>query len=122
MSHIIPEQTARHGGKKIGVEVSATDDTVDIEVWDTGPGVPEDQVAKLFDRFIHNGAAPLLSGSVGLGLAIASRLTAMLGGKLSYQRFAGKSYFVVRVPALARAEPGDETAPSVADAIRAMSA
>ena len=113
---------ARHGGKKIGVEVSATDDTVDIEVWDTGPCVPEDQVAKLFDRFIHNGAAPLLAGSVGLGLAIASRLTAMLGGRLKYQRFAGKSYFVVRVPALATTEDGNEPAPSVADAIRAMSA
>ena len=113
---------ARHGGPKIGIEVSATDDDVDIEVWDTGPGVPEDQIAKLFERFMHKGAAPLLAGSVGLGLAVASRLTAMLGGKLSYQRFGAKSYFVVRVPAVVKADEVDEASPSVAEAIRAMSA
>lgn len=89
---------ARHGGSEIGVEVSPGEDVVDIEVWDNGPGVPEDQIEKLFERFIHNGAEPLLTGSVGLGLAIASRLTGMLGGRLSYQRFANKSYFIVSVP------------------------
>ena len=98
---------ARHGGDKIGVEVSLAGDTVDIEVWDNGQGVPEDQVEKLFDRFIHKDAAPLLTGSVGLGLAIASRLTTMLGGRLAYQRFAGKTYFIVNVPA-AVAAPGDD--------------
>ena len=113
---------ARHGGDKIGVEVSLAGDTVDIEVWDNGQGVPEDQVEKLFDRFIHNDAAPLLTGSVGLGLAIASRLTTMLGGRLAYQRFAGKTYFIVNVPA-AVAAPGDDAieSESVADVIREMS-
>ena len=113
---------ARHGGDKIGVEVSLAGDTVDIEVWDNGRGVPEDQVEKLFDRFIHNDAAPLLTGSVGLGLAIASRLTTMLGGRLAYQRFAGKTYFIVNVPT-AVAAPGDDAieSESVADVIREMS-
>lgn len=113
---------ARHGGDKIGVEVSLAGDTVDIEVWDNGQGVPEDQVEKLFDRFIHKDAAPLLTGSVGLGLAIASRLTTMLGGRLAYQRFAGKTYFIVNVPA-AVAAPGDDAieSESVADVIREMS-
>jgi signal transduction histidine kinase len=89
---------ARHGGDSIGIEVSAGDGVVDIEVWDNGPGVAEDQVEKLFDRFVHNGEAPLLTGSLGLGLAIASRLTAMLGGRLSYQRFARKTYFTITLP------------------------
>ena len=113
---------ARHGGEKIGVEVSQTGDTVDIEVWDNGQGVPEDKVEKLFDRFIHKDAAPLLTGSVGLGLAIASRLTTMLGGRLAYQRFAGKTYFIVNVPAAVAAQGDDaiESA-SVADVIQEMS-
>ncbi len=113
---------ARHGGDKIGVEVSLAGDTVDIEVWDNGQGVPEDQVEKLFDRFIHNDAAPLLTGSVGLGLAIASRLTTMLGGRLVYQRFAGKTYFIVNVPAAVAAQGDDAIqSESVADVIREMS-
>ena len=113
---------ARHGGEKIGVEVSQAGDTVDIEVWDNGQGVPEDQVEKLFDRFIHKDAAPLLTGSVGLGLAIASRLTTMLGGRLAYQRFAGKTYFTVNVPAAVAAQGDDAIeSESVADVIREMS-
>ncbi|MGB7859270.1 MAG: HAMP domain-containing sensor histidine kinase [Acidimicrobiia bacterium] len=112
---------ARHGGPQIGVEVSAGNDTVDIEIWDNGQGVPEEQIEKLFERFIHAGGQTLLTGSVGLGLAIASRLTNMLGGRLSYQRFAGKTYFTVNVPAMSidMTEHQDE-AESVADRIRAM--
>lgn len=113
---------ARHGGERIGVEVSQAGDTVDIEVWDNGQGVPEDQVEKLFDRFIHKDAAPLLTGSVGLGLAIASRLTTMLGGRLAYQRVAGKTYFTVKVPAAVAAQGDDAIqSESVADVIREMS-
>lgn len=114
---------ARHGGDNIGIEVSGGDGVVDIEVWDDGPGVPEEQVAKLFERFIHNGSAPLLTGSIGLGLAVASRLTALLGGKLSYQRFVGKTYFIVSLPGLEQvAEETGGSQESVAEKIRAMSA
>ncbi len=109
---------ARHGGSKVGIEVSVADGTVDIEVWDNGSGVPDEKLDKLFDRFAHNGSSPLLTGSLGLGLAVAHRLTTMLGGKLSYQRFVEKSYFIVRLPA-AEAAAGEE---AVADVIRAMSA
>jgi signal transduction histidine kinase len=110
---------ARHGGSKVGVEISAAGDTVDIEVWDNGPGVPEEKLDKLFDRFAHNGSSPLLTGSLGLGLAVAHRLTAMLGGKLKYQRFVQKSYFVVRLPA---AEVSLDEDQAVSEAIKAMSA
>ena len=85
----------------IGIEVSTGDGVVDIEVWDNGSGVPEDRLEKLFDTFIHNGAATLMTGTLGLGLGVASRLTALLGGKLTYQRFAQKSYFTVTLPLLA---------------------
>jgi signal transduction histidine kinase len=115
---------ARHGGPNVGVEVSTGDGVVDIEIWDDGPGVPDDRLEKLFDTFIHNGAATLMTGTLGLGLGVASRLTALLGGKLIYQRFAQKSYFSVTLPLLAGAvetgkSPDDET---VAHLIRAMSA
>jgi two-component system sensor histidine kinase KdpD len=114
---------ARHGGDNIGIEVSGGEGVVDIEVWDDGPGVPEEQVAKLFERFIHDGTAPLLTGSIGLGLAVASRLTSHLGGKLTYQRFVGKSYFIVSLPGLEEvAEDVSDNQESVADMIRAMSA
>ena len=114
---------ARHGGDTIGIEVTRGDDMVDIEVWDNGEGVSEEKLEKLFDRFIHSGAEPLLTGSVGLGLAVASRLASMLGGRLSYQRFSGKTYFTLNLPvgveSGAEAVGDDE---SVADMIKALSA
>jgi signal transduction histidine kinase len=115
---------ARHGGPNVGVEVTTGDGVVDIEVWDDGAGVPEDRLEKLFDRFVHNGQATLMTGTLGLGLGVASRLTALLGGRLSYQRFAQKTYFTLTLPLLVgqvetEEEPDDVP---VADVIRAMSA
>lgn len=90
---------ARHGGSNVGVEVVAEEETVDVEVWDDGQGVPEDHEKRMFDRFVHDGSAPLLTGSIGLGLAVAARLTALMNGALQYRRFGGKTYFVVSLPA-----------------------
>lgn len=112
----------RHGGERTGIEVTQADNEVEIEVWDNGSGVPEGMLEKLFHPFIHGGSAPLLTGSVGLGLAVASRITALLGGKLSYQRFGSKSYFVVRLP-LEETEVVIDTSPqqTVADMIKTLS-
>jgi signal transduction histidine kinase len=89
---------ATHGGSEVGIEVSTGEGVVDIEVWDNGSGVPDDRLENLFDTFIHNGAATLMTGTLGLGLGVASRITELLGGKLSYQRFLQKSYFTVTLP------------------------
>jgi len=111
----------RHGGPSVGIEVSSGEGNVDIEVWDNGPGVSEDRLASLFERFAHQGSAPLLTGSVGLGLAVASRLTNKLDGQLTYQRFGDRTYFVVSLPTYLP-ETGDEPeAESVSEVIRAMS-
>ncbi|REK22225.1 MAG: sensor histidine kinase [Actinobacteria bacterium] len=112
---------AKHGGQNIGVAISYGEDVVDVEVWDDGPGVPEDKVANLFDKFVHSGSTPLLTGSVGLGLAVASCLSTMLGGKLAYQRFNGKTYFVVSLPLRVEVqeEPAKEKG-SLATMVRAL--
>jgi signal transduction histidine kinase len=112
---------ARHGGPQTGIEVTEGEGVVDIEVWDNGTGVPEDQVDRLFDRFVHAGDAPLLTGSVGLGLAVAYRLTSLMSGSLRYQRFGGKTYFVVTLPASAARQLDEDDRVSVASMIRALS-
>ena len=112
---------ARHGGPNVGVEVSTGDGMVDIEIWDDGAGVPDEQLERLFDTFIHNGAATLMTGTLGLGLGVASRLMDLLGGKLVYQRFAEKSYFIVSLPLVAGETPTTSEDTTVAHMIRAMS-
>ncbi len=111
----------RHGGPDVGIDVTQSEGSVDIEVWDNGPGIPEDQVGRLFERFVHDGHETLLAGSVGLGLAVASRLTEIMGGQLLHQRFSNKTYFVVRLP-LFESDDSWEEGETVADVIRAMSA
>lgn len=113
--------SVRHGGPEIAVEVTVGEDEIDLEVVDNGPGVPEDRIESLYDRFAHEGSEPLLTGSVGLGLAVASRLTQLLGGSVRYQRYGGKTYFVVSLPA-GGLEGSEEESSSVADMIRALSA
>lgn len=111
---------ARHGGPKTEIEVSAGPENVEIEVSDNGPGVPEDRIPTLFEPFGHDGRSALLAGSVGLGLAVASRLTDMMGGSLRYQRFGSRTYFVVSVPAAPVGLDPEDDGSSVAAMIRSL--
>lgn len=73
-----------------------------IHVRDTGPGIAPDAVPYIFDRFrrAHRGGPP----GVGLGLAIAQRLTERMGGTLEVSSELGVgSTFIVTLP-LAAAE------------------
>lgn len=111
---------ARHGGPSVGIVVTAGDGTVAVEVWDNGPGVP----GGIADRWAPDLASEdveLFAGRMGLGLAVASRLTRLIGGSLEYQRFEGRSFFVVTLPA-AVADEGEshEEPESVAEKIRAL--
>jgi signal transduction histidine kinase/CheY-like chemotaxis protein len=55
---------------RVLVGVRARRDTVRIDVIDTGPGIPEDQHAAIFEEF-HRGRAPTLDAEVGLGLGLS---------------------------------------------------
>ena len=111
----------RHGGPDVSVAVTVGESTVDVEVIDNGPGVPVDRVENLYDRFAHAGSEPLLTGSVGLGLAVASRITQLLDGEIRYQRFNAKTYFIVSIPSDMASGGAGEHDSSVADMIRALS-
>jgi two-component system sensor histidine kinase/response regulator len=55
-------------------------------VRDTGIGIPEEQLASVFDPFVQvDGSARRRHGGSGLGLAISTSLAALLGGKLTAQ-------------------------------------
>lgn len=87
----------KHGGERIAVSGRSVGATFQLTVADNGPGVPEDIEGRIFERFIHEGSEPLLTGSVGLGLAIAKMLTDEMEGELSYERVDGETRFVLSV-------------------------
>ena len=50
-----------------------------VEVLDRGPGIPEDEIDRIFDRFYRSDSTRTMTGS-GLGLAIVSEIAAAHGG------------------------------------------
>jgi len=97
---------ARHGGDEISVEAVMREGIVSIRVIDDGPGVPEDIEPYLFNRYLHGGGRALLSGSVGLGTAVAAAYAESFGGTIEYIRANDRTVFEVRLPAVvSHAEP-----------------
>jgi two-component system, chemotaxis family, CheB/CheR fusion protein len=75
-------------------------DKLRIEVWDTGIGVPEEQLQAIFEEFhqLDNPARERSKG-LGLGLAIVERLADLLGHTVDVRSRPGKgSVFAVEVP------------------------
>jgi signal transduction histidine kinase len=73
------------------------DDRVVLEVEDTGPGVPEEHEAKLFQPFFTT--KPVGQGT-GLGLSVSYGIVDSLRGRIGYRRsLAGGSIFYFDLPA-----------------------
>jgi signal transduction histidine kinase/CheY-like chemotaxis protein len=72
---------------------------VRIEVWDTGPGIPEDARETIFREFQRLDAADRAHEGMGLGLAIVERACALLGHPLELVSVPGRGTgFSVEVP------------------------
>jgi signal transduction histidine kinase len=100
------ENAIRHsptGGK---VEIRARPDKgrVAIEVLDEGPGIPEEEASRVFERFYRADTARSSSaGGAGLGLAIARWIVDLHGGDIRAERRAPTGCrMVVLLPGAAR--------------------
>jgi signal transduction histidine kinase len=67
-------------GGSVVVRVSRTDEEVRFAVADTGPGIPADELAHIWDRFWQS--TPRAQPGVGLGLYIAKGLVEAHGGRI----------------------------------------
>ena len=85
---------------KILVGCRRRGDGVKIEVWDSGPGIPEADIANLFE-FFHKGEAnpPGANDGLGLGLAIVRQLSDILDHEVKVTSRVGRgTCFSVLVP------------------------
>jgi signal transduction histidine kinase len=84
---------------------------VSIHVDDTGPGIPPDELARIFERFYQLDKARAGGGvrGVGLGLSISRQILQAHGGELTVESELGRgSRFTVKLPV---APPGAEHHP-----------
>jgi signal transduction histidine kinase len=62
-----------------------------FEIEDTGPGMPPDELERVFEPFARGSAAGHSgSGGTGLGLTIAKMLTELMGGELTVESLPGR--------------------------------
>ena len=74
-------------------EINSENQTVNlvVKVHDTGIGIPEEQIEKIFEAFEQQKNQNLNKyGGTGLGLTITSRLVKMMGGKISVTSTPGE--------------------------------
>jgi two-component system, OmpR family, sensor kinase len=94
-----------HGAGPIVVETGAHDGRVFIAVQDHGPGIPEDERARVLERFYRGRSAPV--GGSGLGLAIVREMAERWSGSIAVRGADGGGTRVeVRLPAAATQATG----------------
>lgn len=94
-------------GGAVSVHLAAGEDAVTIRVADTGPGIPADELPRIFDRFYRgtNTGDARASGS-GLGLAIVRSIVEMHAGEIDLVSEVGTgTEFRIMLPRAAREVP-----------------
>jgi signal transduction histidine kinase len=97
-------------GGAITVSVEWQDDVVRVNVADTGAGIADDDLTKVFDRFWR--ADRRDGGGVGLGLAVAKGIVEAHGGTIGARSQLGTGsvfYFTLPVYAIAGPDPQQVT-------------
>jgi signal transduction histidine kinase len=95
----------RQGGIRVNVCLPYKD-TLSIEVVDSGPGIPEEQLPDIFEAFRRgSNYAQREQQGAGLGLSIAQEIVTRMGGEISVTSAPGAgSTFTISLP-LEQAQP-----------------
>lgn len=111
-------------GGEIEIKLSQVGEQFDLSVADSGPGVPDSQRARVFDRFYRlDDARARVTGGLGLGLAIARSIVEAHRGQITCSRSQwGGAEFLVRIPAAIQQCPGHAASPAAQPGITALAA
>ena len=95
------ENAINYATQKGVIEIDA--DVVDgkfiLSVKDTGPGIPAEDVTRIFERFYRVDKSRTRPGGTGLGLSIVKNLTHVVGGEVTAKnRDGGGAEFTLSLP------------------------
>ena len=80
----------------VTMRIEATDDDVLFTIEDTGPGIPADKAAFIFDKFTK---IDMFTEGLGLGLFLCQRVVQLMGGKLILDpQYTRGSRFILSLP------------------------
>ncbi len=86
-------------GGAVTVDLRTCDDTAEVTVTDTGPGIPDHERDRIFERLVRLDAGRARDhGGAGLGLAIARALACAHGGELVCLPHEGGAQFRLSLP------------------------
>jgi signal transduction histidine kinase len=96
-------------GGHVVVELTAEGDRAVLSVLDDGPGIPPEDLPRLFDRFYRaDTSRTRSSGGAGLGLAIVRAIVTAHGGRIEAANLpTGGARMTVVLPAIAEEPPVD---------------
>lgn len=103
----------------VRVSAAPTDDgaALRLTVSDTGVGISEADLDRIFEEFVQIGDGLLAAQGVGLGLPVSRRLAELLGGEITVRSRVGEgSTFVVTVPLTYCTTPDDDTVVEIVEA------
>ncbi len=101
-------------GTTATVHVDQIGDQAQIEVRDTGPGMPDEEARRIFERFYRADAARARTrGGSGLGLSIVAAIVTAHGGIVSAASSPGQGLVVTVLIPVSGTRPDQEPAPPV---------
>lgn len=91
---LLNAQEAMPGGGAVRLAARKDGNTVEFRVSDTGPGLPDVLLERIFDPFVTT-----KGDGTGLGLSIVHRIVELHGGHIEYTTSPRGTTFIVRIPA-----------------------
>jgi signal transduction histidine kinase len=92
-------------GGAVKISTSLEEETLILKVEDTGIGIEEADIPRIFERGVRLKNAAQMAGGLGLGLHAAGETLRHLGGEIICNSYAGiGSDFVVRIPLVQQAQ------------------
>jgi signal transduction histidine kinase len=88
------------GGITVSSVCSTGSNTLEVRIQDTGCGIKEEDMVKLFEKFQQLGEVHQKCAGTGLGLAICKEIIHQHGGKINVESKAGQGscfYFVLPI-------------------------
>ena len=86
-------------GGSVEVNADVYDNRYRIVVQDSGPGIPPEDLSRVFERFYRVDKSRARPGGTGLGLAIVRNLVHVLGGEIAVaNRESGGASFTILLP------------------------